>query len=207
MRNSILFFIVSIPFVGMAMTPEEGIKRLMDGNKRYVSGNLIAPGRDEERRYETFDGQSPFAVVVTCSDSRVPPAIIFDQGVGDLFVVRDAGNVIAAVEQESVEYGTNHLEAPVVLVMGHENCGAVSAVLEGHIKGISAIAKLINPAVVRAKKERVHNTLEVAIKLNAINMRNLLLQSPSIAKRVKAGTLTVEAAYFDLDEGRVYLLD
>lgn len=202
-----LLLLVCTPFLAFAMTPDEGLQRLLKGNTRYVEGAAIAPGRDMQRRLDTYEKQKPFAVIVTCSDSRVGPEILFDQGVGDLFVVRDAGNVIGATERESVEYSVGHLNSVVVLVMGHENCGAVSAVLDGHIKGIQAIAKLIEPSVKKAEKEGSKDMLLHAIKLNAIYQKNLLMQSPLLKKRVKEGTLMVRAAYFDLDDGTVELLE
>ena len=207
MKKSILFFIICTPFLAIAMTPEEGIQRLMEGNARYVSGEMHAPRRDEERRQETLKVQNPFAIIVTCSDSRVAPEIVFDEGIGDLFVVRDAGNVIAAIEKESVEYSAGILNSSVVLVMGHKNCGAVNAVLNGQLKGISTIAKLIEPAVLKAKKECSDDCLKLAIKFNALNMKRALMQSPLLKRLVQEDTLIIRAAYFDLNLGTVELLD
>lgn len=207
MRKILCLFIICCPLLGIAITPEEGLQRLMEGNARYINEMLKGPRRDAQRREETLESQTPFAAIVTCSDSRVAPEIIFDQGIGDLFVVRDAGNVIAAIEKESIEFSAGQLNSVVVLVMGHKNCGAVNAVLQGKIKGIQAIAKLIEPAAKQAKKEHADDPLEDAIKLNALNMKQVLLQSPMIKWLVYQNKLLVRAAYFDLSTGSVELLD
>lgn len=114
---------ISFSYFLNAQTPQEVMNQLMEGNDRFVQDALEHPNRDQERRAAIAAKQYPIAVIVGCSDSRVSPEIIFDQGVGDLFVVRVAGNVIGPLELDSIEYGVLHLRAKVVLIVGHENCG------------------------------------------------------------------------------------
>src|SRR5512133_15490 len=131
----------------------EAISKLKEGNGRYTSGNLQHPGQTAERRTELAKTQHPFAAIVSCSDSRVPPEIVFDQGLGDLFVVRVAGNVINDEGMGSIEYTVDHLGTRLILVLGHQSCGAVKAAREtiaarskapGHIQSLVAA---IQPAV------------------------------------------------------------
>src|SRR5438067_11616610 len=112
------------------VAPAEAIAKLKEGNARYTSGNLQHPGQTTERRAELAKSQHPFAIIVSCSDSRVPPEIVFDQGLGDLFVVRVAGNVIDDHSQGSIEYAVDHLAVRLIVVLGHQSCGAVKAAKE-----------------------------------------------------------------------------
>lgn len=185
------------------MTCEQVIQRLSEGNTRYIEDRLEHPNRSSERREAVALKQAPFAVIVGCSDSRVPPENVFDQGIGDLFIVRVAGNVIGSIELESIEYAALHLGAPCIIIMGHESCGAVSAVLEGKEKEIPAIAKLIKPSVEEAKKSSSDDVLSTAIKDNAIRMQNYLLHSQKINKLYKEKKIGVHAAYYDLHTGAV----
>jgi carbonic anhydrase len=127
----------------------------MEGNQRFVSGKItikdIGPAKREDL---AVNGQKPFAVIVSCSDSRVPPEILFDQALGDIFVVRVAGNVLDPVAMGSVEYGAEHLGCPLLVVMGHENCGAVKATVDGGEApgSISAIVDKIKPSVEKANR-------------------------------------------------------
>src|SRR5437588_10797425 len=113
-----------------AVAPAEAISKLKEGNGRYTSGNLQHPGQTTERRTELSKSQHPFAVIVSCSDSRVPPEIVFDQGLGDLFIFRVAGNVIDDHGLGSIEYSVDHLGTRLILVLGHQSCGAVKAAKE-----------------------------------------------------------------------------
>ncbi len=175
----------------------------MKGNERYVHDEPVGPDRDQHRRAETLSKQSPFAVIVGCADSRVSPEIIFDQGVGDLFVVRVAGNVIGPLEMDSVEYSILYLGSSVIVVLGHQNCGAVDAVIHDHTKDIESVAELIIPAVTEARKTAPENLLEASVKLNAIRMRDALLNSPPLSKLIAAGKLEIHAGYYHLESGVV----
>jgi len=113
------------------MNGKEALEKLIEGNRRYIAGECQGEGRHEERRAETVCGQDPFAIVLGCSDSRVPPEIIFDSGIGDLFVIRVAGEVAGEFALGSIEYAALHLGTPLLLVLGHTNCGAITAAVAG----------------------------------------------------------------------------
>jgi len=128
---------------------------LLEGNKRFIEGKPAAKDCSAERRDELTKGQHPVATILSCSDSRVPPEVVFDQALGDIFIVRVAGNVIEPTVLGSIEYGVEHLHTPLLIILGHESCGAVKATLEseGKLEGnIGAILKKIRPAVEAAKK-------------------------------------------------------
>lgn len=189
------------------LSPSEAISELMAGNQRFVQQTLQNPHQDRSRLKQTALAQSPFACVLTCSDSRVVPEIIFDRGLGDLFVVRDAGNIATAGEIGSLEYGVSVLGAKVILVMGHQNCGAVRAALE--LKSSSGfIASLINeilPAVEMAKQkngELIYNS----ITTNILLQKRKIQTSPIISQLVTQNLLEVIGAYYDLETGKVTLL-
>lgn len=112
-------------------TPDAALRLLLEGNQRFIQGTVRHPHQTAERRKETSAGQAPFAVVLTCADSRLSPEIVFDQGLGDLFVVRNAGNLLSDHVIGSIEYAVEHLHAPLIVVMGHTRCGAVAAAVAG----------------------------------------------------------------------------
>jgi carbonic anhydrase len=196
------------------ISADEGLRLLKEGNGRYVDGKLQHPRQDRARRALTAaQGQHPLAVVLTCSDSRVPAEIIFDQGIGDLFVVRVAGNVAATDEIGSIEYAVDHLAVPVVVVMGHSQCGAVTAVLDDN-KLPPNIANLVEPIKPAVEKARGANPeaakdvlLKAAITANVWQaMEDMLRLSPIIRERVKDGRVQVVGALYDLDSGQVQWL-
>lgn len=189
-----------------SLSAGEGLKRLMEGNDRYVHDKLEHPNRTSERREALVSKQEPFAVIVGCADSRVAPEILFDQGVGDLFVVRVAGNVIGPLEVESVEYAAVYLHSSIILVMGHENCGAVNAVVQGTTKDVEEIARLVQPSVDEAKKENSKDLLSSSIKKNAIHMKESLVKNPVLQKLMKEGKIEIQAAYYHLQTGAVEIL-
>jgi carbonic anhydrase len=181
---------------------------LMAGNRRFVKGRMLHPDQTIGRRQDLAKGQQPFAIVLTCSDSRVPPEMYFDQGLGDIFVVRTAGNVINDHVIGSIEYAVEHLKAPLVIVVGHERCGAVAAaVAGGHADGhIGSIVESLAPAVqATAGKpgDQVEHTVTTHARMTADALRN---SDPILSAAVKAGHLIVLAARYDLDTGRVELL-
>jgi carbonic anhydrase len=183
-----------------------GLCRLMEGNQRYVRDALIHPNRTPERREAVVCSQEPFAIIVGCSDSRVSPEILFDQGVGDLFVVRVAGNVVGPVELASIEYAATYLHCKVILVLGHENCGAVKAVLDGQSHAIQPVAHFIEPSVEEAQRIAPENLWECSVKTNALRMKNLLLQSSIVQALLEQDKIEVHAAYYNLQTGAVELL-
>ena len=189
------------------LKPNEALKRLMEGNKRFTEDKTTCPERNQMRRAATVVSQRPFAVVLGCSDSRVPPEIAFDQGIGDVFVVRVAGNIVSAVELDSVEFSALHNNSSVVMVLGHENCGAVNAVLENKTQDIESIANLIQTGLTRFNPKHQRLSLTSAIEANVKNSVLLIKQSPVIDKLIRSGKLMVVGAYYDLKTGAVRILD
>ncbi|MEO7966288.1 MAG: carbonic anhydrase [Gemmatimonadaceae bacterium] len=186
-------------------TPQEALATLVEGNARFVEGRIIAPRRNMERLKEVAPKQKPFAAFLGCADSRVPIEIVFDQGFGDLFVVRDAGNVISPEVTASLEFGTLVLGAQVLFVLGHSGCGAVSATLKGDaVPGqISALYARIQPAV-----DVSHGDLDETIANNVKIQANILRRSsPVIRDLVDRGRLLIAGGVYDLQSGRVRVLD
>src|SRR5438132_1987946 len=192
------------------VSPDEALKRLLRGNARFVSGHLAHAGPEEiaEARSAVAKGQNPFAVIVGCSDSRVGPEIVFDQGVGDLFVVRTAGEVVDATALGSIEYAVEHLGSPLIVVLGHERCGAVSAAVAGAREPghIAALLKAIEPAV-KQTKGNPGDPVENAVRAQALDVAKQLQEAePILAERVQSGKLKIVAARYDLDTGKIDLL-
>ncbi len=185
---------------------------LVEGNRRFVTGNLYPKNLGRDKREDLLvNGQHPFAVIITCSDSRVPPELVFDQALGDLFVVRVAGNVLDSVSLGSVEYAVDHLHTPLVVVLGHENCGAVQATVEGGEPpgSIGSITTLIRPAVdkVRAMGIDGRELCEKAADENVRATLEVLRKSPVVKHLVDEGRLTVLGAKYHLGSGEVVFFD
>jgi len=199
---------------GPGLSADEALKLLKDGNARYVEGKAQHPNQTRERRALTAgQGQKPFASVLSCSDSRAPVEILFDRGVGDILVSRVPGNVVGVNEMGAMEYGVEYLSTPLVLVLGHSQCGAVSAVVEGvKLPGhMAAPVKPIQPAVSRAKADNPgvsgEALVNAAVKANVFQAMEDLLQKSSIIKgKVKAGKARVMGALYELDTGQVQWL-
>ena len=187
------------------MTAEKALSMLLEGNLRYVSGQSIHPNQTLERRAELSSGQKPFAVILACSDSRVAPEILFDQGLGDLFVVRNAGNVADDVVLGSIEYAVEHLGAPLVVVLGHQSCGAVSAAVQsseapGHIQDV---VSAIQPAVEMARGEE-GDPLTNAIRANVrLVVDEVAGSEPILAEWVDEHGVRVVGAVYNLESGVV----
>jgi len=182
-------------------TPEESLALLYEGNRRFVEGRPLAVHRDMERVKEVAPKQTPFAAFLGCADSRVPIEIVFDQGFGDLFVTRIAGNVASSENIGSLEFGTLLLGAKVLYVLGHTACGAVTATVKGEeVPGqISGLFQHIRPAAKLA-----HGDVERAIHENVrIQAQVLAESSPVIARLVKEQRLIVAGGVYDLASGRV----
>ncbi|RIK67332.1 MAG: carbonic anhydrase [Planctomycetota bacterium] len=192
-------------------TARDAIEELKTGNERFAAGRARHPHSDRARRIDTAEhGQHPFAAVVGCSDSRVPVEIVLDQGLGDLFVIRVAGNVIATDETGSIEYVVEHLGIPLVVVMGHVHCGAVTAVLEGsHEHGsISELVGHIQPAVEKVRREHPGLSNEAlvpfAVEQNVWHsIEDLIAHSDGVRGRITAGTLEVIGAVYDISTAKV----
>jgi len=191
------------------VSADEALKILMQGNERFVKGELKHPHMDDVRRNMLKDGQAPFAIIVACADSRVLPDIIFDQGLGDLFVIRVAGNVAKDKVLGSIEYAVQHLGTKLIFVLGHESCGAVTAALEpAQLEGhINAILDLIRPAVHMARHQE-GDILENSIKNNALMVKENISDSlPVINRAIKEKGVNVVSGYYSLTDGKVELLD
>jgi carbonic anhydrase len=193
------------------VSPDEALKLLVEGNARFVSGHLTHAGPEQiaEARGTLSEGQSPFAVIVGCSDSRVGPEIVFDQGLGDLFVVRTAGEVVDATALGSIEYAVEHLGSSLILVLGHEHCGAVAAAVAGaKLPGhINAVLDAIEPAV-KQTKGQPGDPVENAVRAQALDVAKQLQEAePILAKRVESGKLKIVAGRYDLSTGKIELLN
>ncbi len=189
------------PVATAPVTPQEALERLRAGNARFAAGAPEAPQRDLAHLRSTAPGQTPFAALLGCADSRVPIELIYDQGFGDTFVVRVAGNVAGTAEIASLEYGARVLGAAVLVVLGHGNCGAVKAAMQGgKVPGqISALYSMIAPAL-----SRTTMSLDEAIVANVrYQARKLQKGSTVIAKLMQEGKLALVGGVFDLESGVV----
>ncbi|MDR2550621.1 MAG: carbonic anhydrase [Desulfobulbus sp.] len=190
------------------MTGREALQVLLAGNERFVQGKLEHPNHCEESRKGLLGGQDPIAVVLACADSRVPPVDVFDQGLGDLFILRVAGNIINDHILGSIEYAVAHLHTRLVMVLGHSSCGAVNAVaqgvkLEGHI---ASLTPSIDAALKRTKGHEGHWPDNAAMELARATARKIAESEPIIADLVHEGKVVVVAAYYNLATGEVTVL-
>ncbi len=187
------------------MTPLEKLKQ---GNERFVKSTTVCHEDWTAKRTATVENQKPFAIIIACSDSRVPPEIVFDQTLGHLFVVRVAGNIVDDFAIGSIEYGVTVLGAKLILVLGHANCGAVDAALKG-MKFDNHIQEILNdiqPAITSIKGKS-GNSLELAIKQNVRNVEEKLKASkPVLAKLFAEGSLKIEGGYYEIETGKVEFL-
>jgi carbonic anhydrase len=194
-----------------AISPSEALSRLMAGNQRFQHDTTGHPLLHAKRRQELAGGQAPFAVILSCSDSRVPPELVFDQGLGGLFVVRLAGNTVTRAGLESIDYAVAHLGTNLIMVLGHDSCGAVKgAVGECGSKPAAQLPEIfgnICPAVDQARKKGAANLDSSAIDLNVVEQVNILKRSPLFNQRVSDGSLKIVGARYKLQSGKVELLD
>jgi carbonic anhydrase len=197
------------------VSADEALRQLVDGNRRFMAGKPLNPRRSPKEFQTLVGGQFPEAVIVSCSDSRVAPEILFDVGVGDIFVIRVAGNVIdgaGASVKGSIEYGIAELNAPLILVLGHSGCGAVKAAIQ-HINNkdslpgaINGLVELVKPAVAKSKG-MAGDPLENAIRQNVqVGVERLQGLQPILAPRVKDGKVKVVGGVYDLGTGGVTLV-
>lgn len=180
------------------------LDQLLEGNRRYQNSTSVCHEDWSAKRLAQVHGQKPFAVIITCSDSRVPPEIIFDQRLGDLFIIRLAGNVLDDFAIGSIEYGVNVLGANLVVVLGHSNCGAVEGTLKG-LKFDNHIQEILNVIQIAIKGEK---DLEKAIKANVRYVEEQLKNSkPVLCNLIEQRKLTILGAYYELASGTVEFLD
>ena len=190
-----------------APTPSEALEMLMHGNKHFADGEITHLSYITEAKDKMLEKQTPFAVIIGCSDSRVPPELIFDRGLGDLFVVRDAGNVIGPIELDSVEFAVEKLKAPLIMVLGHQNCGAVRAALVGrhHVPELESIYPLIDSGL-KSCKETAKDVLINAIYCNVKKGMDTLKKSPTIAPLLAKNKVKIVGAYFNIETGIVTII-
>jgi carbonic anhydrase len=197
-----------------AVDAVQSLKRLLAGNARFVAGSPQHPHEAVDWRHNLEKGQHPFAVVLGCSDSRVPPELVFDQGFGDLFVIRVAGNVVDTDVIASVEYAVDHLDTQLILVMGHSNCGAVSATVDhlanpdGEPAEVVSLLYQIEPAVVglsgtMPRQQRIHQ----AVKRNVELAVRRLSRVPDLRRSINAGRIKIVGAVYDMHTGKVVVLE
>ncbi|GAA5702261.1 carbonic anhydrase 2 [Streptomyces avermitilis] len=197
---------------GRPASPAAAFARLMNGNKRWVSGDLQHPDRDPNRRQFVAEGQEPFGAILSCIDSRVPPELLFDTGLGDLYVMRTGGEAVGPVVTGSVEYGPMTSGTPLIVVLGHQRCGAVEAAYKSIRDGkplpgnLEAIVKALRPAYEQAVREGgadpVDGMARAQVTLTAADLRS----NQDLAPLVRKGVLAVVGAYYSLDTGEVEVL-
>ncbi|MDA0564441.1 carbonic anhydrase [Streptomonospora sp. S1-112] len=194
------------------LTPEQALERLKTGNHRWRSLHQRHPHEDQATRDRLVAGQHPFALVVGCADSRVPPELVFDQGLGDIFDIRSAGQVLDESVLGSVVYGVEHVHIPLIVVLGHSSCGAVTAAVdvhrgapmpEGHI---GYLVEHILP-VVEATPDTGGDYVKTCVTANARHIATELAEDPELTEAVQSGTVRIVAARYDLDTSRVHFLD
>ena len=215
MRNvkrlvSVFLLLASVSCAAFANTDSNlsadvALKKLKEGNAHFVSSKMVHPDESVSRRKELRTGQHPFVAILSCSDSRVPPEIIFDQGLGDIFEIRNAGNVLDDHVIGSIEYAVVHAGVKLVLVMGHEDCGAVKATL-GHSHEsiyIESLTKTIEPAARISKGEGAELINNTAINHAKMTVKKILESDPIISEYVEKHGVKVIPAMYHLDSGKV----
>jgi len=189
------------------MTPDQALAQLAQGNQRFQRDANSHPHLHAKRRSELVGGQAPFAVILSCSDSRVPPELIFDQGLGGLFVVRVAGNTVTRAGLESIDYAVSQLATNLIVVLGHESCGAVKGALSECVsKPVAELPEIfanICPAVDQARKKGGDKLDAIAIDLNVAEQVKKLESAPQFKQRVADGSLKIVGARYNLESGKV----
>jgi carbonic anhydrase len=196
-------------FADRSVTGSGSFGDLLSGNSRFVEGRFLQKQSGEEYRRQLAEGQKPQAVVITCSDSRVSPEIVFDQDLGKIFVIRTAGNVVDSIAIGSIEYAVEHLHAPLIIVMGHESCGAVKAAIEhkGKQEGnIGEIIKKILPDVKQAKSSHKAGD-DLAYSATVENIKNVAKEikrrSNIISREAEEGKVQIIGTYYSISSGKV----
>jgi len=185
---------------------DDVLARLEAGNQRFVSDTTTGGGRDKERRGELVGGQQPWAIILSCADSRVAPEIAFDTGLGELFVIRVAGNIANTSSVASIEYAVAHIGTPVIVVLGHQSCGAVTAAMAGGDNGYNLNHLLAHIEPARAKDPE--GNVDDVVKSNAAIVAGELVERSSIIRgAVEAGKLRIVSGFYSLNDGSVAFAD
>ena len=177
----------------------DALQRLKDGNARFLADDSSVINVTSERRDELVDHQNPYAIIVSCSDSRVTPSLIFNVGLGEIFDIRIAGNVVDDDALGSIEYGVDHLHSPLLVIMGHESCGAVTTAYDSVKKGVPAEGKVASIVQKIAPSIQDAANIDDAVHKNIDAVYNEVLKDEIVKNAVNAGNLTVVKAYYDLD--------
>ena len=196
-----------------SLDAEQALQKLLEGNRRFVTTKFQHPHQTRQWRQSVATEQHPFAIILGCSDSRVPPEIIFDEGLGDLFVIREAGHVADDATLGSIEFAVGYLQVPLVLVLGHERCGAVRATVDallqqGEVNGhLRRLVDDIRPAVLEVK-DQPGDVLDLAVRANVRQVvEQLKTSKPLLEQYVTQGKVRIVGAYYDLHTGEVKLFD
>jgi len=185
------------------MNIQESLNRLKEGNERFVTDSLDGKLQDNSRRNTLVGGQQPYAIILSCADSRVVPELAFDAGLGELFIIRVAGNVANSSSIASIEYAVAHLGSKLIVVMGHQSCGAVTAAVAGGDNGpnLNHLLRFIKPAISASEEGAAINNVT---KKNAeLTAEELVNKSEIIKNAVDKGDVKITHAYYNLDSGRV----
>lgn len=206
-----LFFNSGAVFANSAdnLSAEAAIKKLIKGNERFVKRHEKHPDSSKKRRHDMLNGQHPFVVILSCSDSRVPPELIFDQGLGDIFEIRNAGNVLDEHVIGSIEYAVMHCGVKLIVIMGHQDCGAIAATLSGksETKYIKSLEDSIQPAVEECKKQGKEVNSDNVVKAHVMqDIEELMTQDTELVKYMKENNIKIVPAYYHLDSGKVDFL-
>lgn len=190
-----------------SLSPDAALQKLMEGNQRFAQHHPQYPDQSQARLQEVAHAQHPFVTILSCADSRVPAEIVFDQGIGDIFDVRIAGNIAIPEAIGSIEYAVVLLGTPVLMVLGHERCGAVTAAVQNEalLGDISSFVKAIKPAVERVK-DQSGDAVENAVVANVQYQIERLKRSPLLSERLQSGKLKIVGGRYDLDTGRVTII-
>ena len=198
-----------------SLTPDQALAALKQGNRDFLAGKPVLQDSDGRRRLAIAKAQYPIAVLVSCSDSRVPPELLFGRGLGELFIIRNAGNTLDTVAMGSLEYAVAELNVPLVVVMGHERCGAVSAAVSVVEEGatfpgsIGQMVEPIIPAVLDARRRRPADLLDASVRANVSRTVGRLREfsEPLVLDRLRQRKLRIVGARYDLDDGNVDFFD
>ena len=196
-----------------SMTADQALARLLEGNERFIRGQARFPTVQKEILAELAKGQQPYATILGCSDSRVPPELVFDAGFGELFIIRVAGNVVSAEIMGTLQYAGIHLRTPLFVVLGHSGCGAVQAAIATRRHGASQPARIevllehIHPGIAGVDLDQpLQNVLDDAVEANVRWSMQQLLETPEGKARIKEGAVKLVGAVYDLQTGRVRIL-
>ncbi|MEH2398770.1 carbonic anhydrase [Nostoc sp.] len=189
------------------ITPDKALQELLDGNERFAKRKRRNPDQTYSRLVEVAKGQKPFASILGCADSRVPSEIVFDQGLGDLFVCRIAGNIATTQQIGSLEFGSLVLGTKVIMVVGHKRCGAVQAAIKGApVPGqIGSLLEAIKPSV-ESSKDQPGDKVENACKANVLAQVKKLKSSSVLSELIKGDKLKIVGGYYDLDTGEISIV-